>query len=137
MSNYNLEHTAFEKASRNAKRCIILSEQVQEHSYITLHERKEGKVTGRKLLCQVANCETVYQAGLMVGEYYPEGQVPMKPPMFWLVEYVPMLTDKGTVLHLKGRLESDEDLEAAGEYIFGGMEWMNTSGNSRKSIGSE
>jgi hypothetical protein len=119
MSNYNLEHTAFEKSARNAKRSIILSEQVQEHSYITLHERKEGRITGRKLLCQVANCETVYQAGLMVGEYYPEGQVPMKPPMFWLVEYVPMLTDKGTVLDLKSKLESAEDLEAAQKYIFG------------------
>ncbi|HMZ59694.1 MAG TPA: hypothetical protein PL048_13015 [Leptospiraceae bacterium] len=119
MGNYNIDHTAFEKSARNAKRSIILSEQVQEHSYITLHERKEGRITGRKLLCQVANCETVYEAGLMVGEYYPSGQVPMKLPEFYLVEYVPMLTDKQTVLELKSTLESEPDLEAAHRYIFG------------------
>jgi hypothetical protein len=43
----------------------------------------------------------------------------MRPPMFWLVEYVPMLTDKRTVLDLKSKLESAEDLEAAQKYIFG------------------
>lgn len=119
MTDYYLEHAKFERSSRNQKRVVIVREKIQEHTYIIFHERKDGKTTGRTLLCQVANCESVYEAGLQVGEYYEEGKVPMKLPEFYLIEYVPMLTDKRTVLDFKGRLESVEDLEAAHRYIFG------------------
>jgi hypothetical protein len=119
MTEYYLEHIEFDKSANKRKWSIILADMIPEHSYITFHERKEGRITGRTILCQVRSCVDVYTAGLRIGEYYAEGQVPMRPPMFWLVEYVPMLTDKRTVLDLKSKLESAEDLEAAQKYIFG------------------
>lgn len=119
MKDYNLEHLYFEKTSKSRAWSIILAEPIPEHSYITFHERKEGIITGRTILCQVRSCIDVYTAGLKFGEYYPAGQVPMKLPEFYLIEYVPMLADKGTVLDLKSRLESVEDLETASRYIFG------------------
>lgn len=119
MKDYNLEHLHFEKTSKSRAWSIILAEPIPEHSYITFHEWKEGVNTGRTILCQVRSCIDVYAAGLRIGEYYPAGQVPMHPPMFYLIEYVPMLTDKKTVLDLKSKLESIEDLEAAHRYIFG------------------
>ena len=119
MTEYYLEHIEFDKSAQKRKWSIILSEQIPEHSYITFHERNEGRITGRTILCQVRSCIDVYTAGLKFGEYYPSGQVPMKLPEFYLVEYVPMLTDKQTVLELKSTLESEPDLEAAHRYIFG------------------
>lgn len=119
MTEYYLEHIEFDKSAQKRRWSIILSKQIPEHSYITFHERKEGRITGRTILCQVRSCIDVYTAGLNVGEYYAEGKVPMKLPEFYLIEYVPMLTDKRTVLNLKSRLESVEDLEAAHRYIFG------------------
>lgn len=119
MKDYNLEHLYFEKTSKSRAWSIILAEPIPEHSYITFHERKEGRITGRTILCQVRSCIDVYTAGLKFGEYYPAGQVPMKLPEFYLIEYVPMLADKRTVIDLKSKLESAEDLEAAHRYIFG------------------
>ncbi len=119
MTEYYLEHIDFDKSAQKRKWSIILSEQIPDHSYLTFHERKEGRITGRTLLCQVRSCIDVYTAGLAIGEYYAAGQVPMHPPMFYLIEYVPMLADPRTVLELKSRLESEADLEAAHRYIFG------------------
>ena len=119
MTDLHLETIEFDRSVRGKKWSVILSAKYNEGSYITFHEWKLGGVTGRKILCQVRSCIDVYTAGLKFGEYYPAGQVPMHPPMFYLIEYVPMLTDKQTVLDLKSKLESVEDLEAASRYIFG------------------
>ena len=119
MTEYYLEHIEFDKSASKRKWSIILSEMIPEHSYIIFHERNEGRITGRTILCQVRSCIDVYTAGLKFGEYYPAGQVPMKLPEFYLIEYVPMLADPRTILELKSRLESIEQLEAAHRYIFG------------------
>ncbi len=119
MKDYNLEYLHFEKTSKSRAWSIILAEPIPENSYITFHEWKEGVNTGRTILCQVRSCIDVYAAGLRIGEYYPAGQVPMKLPEFYLIEYVPMLADPRTVLELKSRLESIDQIEAAHRYIFG------------------
>ena len=119
MNEYYLEHMEFDKSAQKRKWSIILAEKIPDNSYLTFYERKDGRITGRKILCQVRSCIDVYTAGLKFGEFYAEGKVPMKLPEFYVVEYVPMLADKRTVLDLKGRLESVEDLEAAHRYIFG------------------
>lgn len=119
MKDIPLDSWQFDLATVNKKWSIIRNDKYNNGDYITFHEWKEGKYTGRKLFCQVRSCISAYEAGLEVGNFYEAGKIPMKLPEIYLIEYVPMKTDKKTVLELKSTLESVEDLEAAHRYIFG------------------
>jgi hypothetical protein len=88
MTDLNSELSDFQRIISRKKWSAILTHQYAEGTYITFHEWN-GTRTGRQVFCQVRSCVDVYTAGLRIGEYYAEGQVPMRPPMFWLVEYVP------------------------------------------------
>lgn len=116
--NINLEYREFEQAANRKRWSIVLSNKYGEGSYITLHEWKEGKNTGRKIFCQVRSCRDIYAAGVSIGSYYAEGHIPINPPMFYLIEYVPMLADKNTVLNVRPKeMDSEESLM---RYVFNG-----------------
>lgn len=119
MSEITLESFQFDLSCVMKKWSIIRKNQYNPSDYIIFKEWKLGKYTGRQLLCQVRSCVSVYEAGLEVGDFYEVGKIPMTLPEFYVIEFVPMLTDKRTVLELKSTLESIEDLEAAHRYIFG------------------
>lgn len=117
MTDINLEYYEFEHMANRKRWSMILTDKYPDGSYITFHEWKQGQNTGRKILCQVRSCRDIYTAGVHIGSYYQGGQVPMHPPMFYLIEYVPMLTDKKTVLDVRPKeFDTEENL---GRYIYG------------------